>query len=99
MKIGMCMFLWTTRVGPEHQALLSDIRATGFDGVETLSGAHLIGQFLSPRVNRRSDAFGGSTANRARFGLMVHEAIRRRDHRPAALHRPPDRRIRWDRTS
>jgi len=34
MKIGMCMFLWTTRVGPEHQALLSDIRATGFDGVE-----------------------------------------------------------------
>lgn len=34
MKIGMCMFLWTTRVGPEHEALLSDIRATGFDGVE-----------------------------------------------------------------
>ena len=34
MKIGMCMFLWTTRVGPEHQALLADIRATGFDGVE-----------------------------------------------------------------
>jgi D-psicose/D-tagatose/L-ribulose 3-epimerase len=34
VKIGMCMFLWTTRVGPEHEALLSDIRATGFDGVE-----------------------------------------------------------------
>lgn len=34
MKIGMCMFLWTTRVGPEHEALLADIRATGFDGVE-----------------------------------------------------------------
>lgn len=30
----MCMFLWTTRVGPNHEALLSDIRATGFDGVE-----------------------------------------------------------------
>jgi D-psicose/D-tagatose/L-ribulose 3-epimerase len=28
------MFLWTTRVGPEHDALLADIRATGFDGVE-----------------------------------------------------------------
>jgi D-psicose/D-tagatose/L-ribulose 3-epimerase len=28
------MFLWTTRVGPEHEALLADIRATGFDGVE-----------------------------------------------------------------
>jgi len=28
------MFLWTTRVGPEHEPLLADIRATGFDGVE-----------------------------------------------------------------
>lgn len=34
MKIGMCLFLWTTRVGAEHEALLADIRATGFDGVE-----------------------------------------------------------------
>ncbi|AZL58166.1 sugar phosphate isomerase/epimerase [Tabrizicola piscis] len=34
MKIGMCMFLWTTHVGPQHDALLADIRATGFDGVE-----------------------------------------------------------------
>lgn len=34
MKIGMCMFLWTTRVGPEHEPLLKDIRETGFDGVE-----------------------------------------------------------------
>ena len=34
MKIGMCMFLWTTSVTREHEALLRDIRATGFDGVE-----------------------------------------------------------------
>jgi len=34
MKIGMCMFLWTTVVSREHEALLRDIRATGFDGVE-----------------------------------------------------------------
>ncbi len=34
MKIGMCMFLWTTNIGPEHEALLADIKATGFDGVE-----------------------------------------------------------------
>jgi 2,4-dienoyl-CoA reductase-like NADH-dependent reductase (Old Yellow Enzyme family) len=50
----------------------------GLDGIETVTGGHLIGQFLSPRTNRRTDGFGGSTANRARFGLMVHEAIRRR---------------------
>lgn len=34
MKIGMCMFLWTTHVTAEHEGLLRDIRATGFDGVE-----------------------------------------------------------------
>lgn len=49
----------------------------GLDGVETVTGGHLIGQFLSPRTNRRNDGFGGSVENRARFGLMVHEAIRK----------------------
>lgn len=34
MKIGMCMFLWTTHVTASHEALLRDIKATGFDGVE-----------------------------------------------------------------
>ncbi|ABL73011.1 oxidoreductase [Paracoccus denitrificans] len=51
--------------------------AGGMDGIETLTGGHLIGQFLSPRTNKRTDAFGGSLENRARFGLMVHEAIRK----------------------
>jgi 2,4-dienoyl-CoA reductase-like NADH-dependent reductase (Old Yellow Enzyme family)/thioredoxin reductase len=49
----------------------------GMDGIETVTGGHLIGQFLSPRTNRRSDRFGGSPENRARFGLMVHEALRK----------------------
>ena len=48
----------------------------GLDGLETHAGAHLIGQFFSPDVNRRTDKFGGSVENRARFALMVHEAIR-----------------------
>ena len=50
----------------------------GLDGIETFAGAHLIGQFLSPATNRRIDKFGGSVENRCRFGLMVHEAIRKR---------------------
>ena len=53
-------------------------REGGLDGLETMVGGHLIGQFLSPLTNRRSDEFGGSTYNRCRFGLMVHEEIRRR---------------------
>ncbi len=49
----------------------------GLDGVETVCGGHLIGQFMSPLANHRTDEFGGSLENRARFGLMVHEAIRK----------------------
>ncbi len=50
----------------------------GLDGVETVTGGHLIGQFFSPRTNHRTDGFGGSLENRGRFALMVHEAIRKR---------------------
>lgn len=50
----------------------------GLDGIETLAGGHLIGQFMSPLTNRRTDEFGGSPENRARFAIMVHEEIRRR---------------------
>ena len=49
----------------------------GIDGIETLASAHLIGQFLSPMSNHRTDEFGGSLENRCRFGLRVHEEIRR----------------------
>lgn len=34
MKIGMCMFLWATKVDQSFESLLADIRKTGFDGVE-----------------------------------------------------------------
>ena len=34
MKIGFCMFLWTTNVTGKHEELLKDIKATGYDGVE-----------------------------------------------------------------
>lgn len=43
-------------------------------------GAHgwLLGQFLSPLLNKRRDHFGGSIENRARFSIMVVEAIRKK---------------------
>ena len=34
MKIGFCMLLWTTSVTKKHEALLRDIKAAGYDGVE-----------------------------------------------------------------
>lgn len=50
----------------------------GLDGIETIAASHLIGQFLSPLTNQRSDRFGGSLENRCRFALRVHQEIRRR---------------------
>ena len=50
----------------------------GLDGVELLAYGHLIHQFWTPLVNRRTDEYGGSLENRARFGLEVLEEVRRR---------------------
>ncbi|MEW6398878.1 MAG: FAD-dependent oxidoreductase [Bacillota bacterium] len=47
-------------------------RQAGFDGVEIHAGhGYLLGQFLSPLDNHRTDAYGGSLENRARFVLEV----------------------------
>src|SRR5207344_2525370 len=54
-------------------------REAGLDGVE-LHGAngYLITQFLSSAINDRTDEYGGSLENRARFVLEIVRAIRRR---------------------
>lgn len=49
----------------------------GLDGVEiSAHGGHLIEQFWSPRMNRRTDRYGGSFDNRVRFAFEVFEAVR-----------------------
>lgn len=52
-------------------------KETGFTGVQ-VHGAHgyLLSEFLSPRVNRRDDAWGGSLENRARLLLECVRAAR-----------------------
>ncbi|MGR3315251.1 NADH:flavin oxidoreductase [Roseovarius indicus] len=66
-----------TRVIKAYGAAARRCAEGGLDGIETLAASHLIGQFLSPRTNKRTDRFGGSLENRCRFGLMVHEEIRK----------------------
>ncbi|MEU7763645.1 NADH:flavin oxidoreductase [Nocardia sp. NPDC049190] len=50
----------------------------GFDAVELHFGHnYLISSFLSPALNKRSDQYGGSLANRARFARQTADAVRR----------------------
>ncbi|BBC34272.1 1,2-oxophytodienoate reductase [Streptomyces graminofaciens] len=55
----------------------ADAERIGMDGVE-LHGAHgyLIDQFLWARTNRRTDAYGGDLASRAKFAAEVVAAVR-----------------------
>jgi 2,4-dienoyl-CoA reductase (NADPH2) len=53
-------------------------REAGLDGVELHSAnGYLFTQFFSSAINDRTDEYGGSLENRARFGLEVVRAIRR----------------------
>ncbi len=65
------------RVVGEYAAAARRAKAAGFDGCEIHGGhGYLISSFLSPSSNRRSDAYGGSLENRARFMLEVLRAAR-----------------------
>jgi N-ethylmaleimide reductase len=51
-------------------------KAAGFDGVEVHAAhGYLLDQFLRDSTNRRSDAYGGSAANRVRLLAEVMEAV------------------------
>ncbi len=52
-------------------------KKAGFDGIQ-IHGAHsyLLNQFLSPFYNKRTDEYGGSLENRARFAIESYRAIR-----------------------
>lgn len=54
-------------------------QAAGFDGVFLHYGhGWLISQFLNRNVNTRTDEYGGSLENRARFSLEILQAVRDR---------------------
>ena len=61
-------------------------REAGYDGVEVMgSEGYFLNQFLSPRVNHRDDAWGGSALARMRLPLEVAGRIRARVSRDFLL--------------
>jgi 2,4-dienoyl-CoA reductase-like NADH-dependent reductase (Old Yellow Enzyme family) len=58
-----------------YRRAAENAQKAGFDGVE-IHGAngYLLDQFLQDSTNRRTDAYGGSTENRARLMLEVTDA-------------------------
>ena len=65
------------RVTRAHAQAAQRAIDTGFDAIEVhLGHNYLISSFLSPRLNRRDDEYGGSLENRARLAREVMRAVR-----------------------
>ncbi|MEV6160537.1 NADH:flavin oxidoreductase [Streptomyces sp. NPDC052052] len=66
-----------TRVIGAHASAARIAIESGFDAVELHFGHnYLASSFLSRRLNRRDDAYGGSLANRAKVALGIARAVR-----------------------
>ncbi len=60
----------------DYARAAANAKAAGFDGVELhAANGYLIDQFLRSKSNVRTDAYGGSAANRARFLDEAVEAV------------------------
>src|SRR5918995_1062410 len=65
------------RIIADYAAAARRCKEGGLDGFEVSAAhGHLIDQFWSPSVNKRTDKYGGSLENRMRFGIEVLEACR-----------------------
>ncbi len=66
-------------VADEFADAAETLKRAGFDMVQIHAGhGWLLSQFLSPFNNKRTDKYGGSLENRARFPLMVIDRVRER---------------------
>jgi 2,4-dienoyl-CoA reductase-like NADH-dependent reductase (Old Yellow Enzyme family) len=69
-----------------YAAAAAVAREAGFDGVQVHAAhGYLISQFLSPMTNRRTDEWGGSLENRARFLRAIVAATRSKTGRDFAI--------------
>jgi 2,4-dienoyl-CoA reductase-like NADH-dependent reductase (Old Yellow Enzyme family)/thioredoxin reductase len=66
-------------IAEAYGAAAATVKLAGFD-MCMVHAAHgwLLAQFLSPLINKRTDKYGGSLENRARFPLMCLDRIRER---------------------
>ena len=65
------------RIVGDYRAAVRMAVDTGFDAVEVhLGHNYLLSAFLSPRLNRRTDEYGGTLEGRARLSLEVMQAVR-----------------------
>jgi 2,4-dienoyl-CoA reductase-like NADH-dependent reductase (Old Yellow Enzyme family) len=65
------------RVIRQHGEAATMAIEAGFDAVEVhLGHNYLASSFLSPRLNKRRDEYGGGLENRARLALAVTQAVR-----------------------
>ena len=66
-----------SRIVSAHASAALLAAESGFDAVEIHCGHnYLISAFLSPRLNKRNDRYGGSLDNRARLAVDVARAVR-----------------------
>jgi N-ethylmaleimide reductase len=60
----------------QYRAAAENAKRAGFDGVEIhAANGYLIDQFLRDKTNKRTDRYGGSIENRARFLVEVVDAV------------------------
>lgn len=65
------------RIANDFAVAATYMQKAGFDGV-LVHGGHgfIFTQFLSPLINTRTDEYGGSLENRAKFPIQICKAIR-----------------------
>jgi 2,4-dienoyl-CoA reductase-like NADH-dependent reductase (Old Yellow Enzyme family) len=65
------------RVVDDYRSAATRAVEAGFDSIEVHVGHnYLLSAFLSPKLNKRKDQFGGSVENRARFARTVLRNVR-----------------------
>ena len=75
--IKACTDADIARITDDYARGAALMAATGFDAIEIhLGHNYLLSSFMSPKLNKRKDQWGGSLDNRARFARQVVRAVR-----------------------